>query len=138
MYVISVERGNTDSNRGDVRSKNKSAVGSATNMVSQDKNGVLVILSNERGKRMRLGRLLVIVLALLAAGCASATKAAVKNIDWGSRMGTYTYDEALAELGEPDVIGQSAEGMIAEWSLWRSPAVSIGFGFGDRRTSPKT
>ena len=79
---------------------------------------------------MQSGRLLIIVLALLAASCAYGTKAAVKNIDWGSRMGMYTYDEAVAELGEPDVIGQSSEGMIAEWSLWRSPAVSFGFGLG--------
>jgi len=79
---------------------------------------------------MRLGRLLIIVGALLAASCAYGTKAAVKDIDWGSCIGTYTYEEALAELGEPDVIGQSSEGMIAEWVLWRSPALSIGLGFG--------
>ena len=79
---------------------------------------------------MKLGGLLIIVLTLLTASCASGTKATVKNIDWGSRIGTYTYEEALAELGEPDVIGQSSEGMIAEWVLERSPAVSFGFGFG--------
>ena len=63
---------------------------------------------------MRLGRLLVIVLALLATSCAYGTKAAIKEIDWGSRIGSYTYEEALAELCEPDVMGQSREGMIAE------------------------
>ena len=68
--------------------------------------------------------------ALLAGGCASGTKATIKDIDWGSRIGTYTYEEALAELGEPDVIGQSSEGKIAEWVLQRSPNVSFGFGFG--------
>ena len=73
---------------------------------------------------------LLIVLALLAGGCASGTKAVIKDIDWGSRMGTYTYEEALAELGKPDVIGQSSEGMIAEWVLERSPNVTFGFGFG--------
>ena len=79
---------------------------------------------------MKLKCLLLTVLALLAWSCASGTKATVQNIDWGSRIGTYTYDEALAELGEPDVIGQSEEGMFAEWVLWRSLPVSIGFGFG--------
>ena len=79
---------------------------------------------------MKLGCLLLIVLVLLAGGCVSGNKAVIQDIDWGSRIGTYTYEEALAELGEPDVIGQSSEGMIAEWSLWRSPAVSIGIGFG--------
>ena len=73
---------------------------------------------------------LLIVLALLAGGCASGSKASVKDIDWGSRIGTYTYEEALADLGEPDVIGQSSEGTIAEWVLQRSPNVTFGFDFG--------
>ena len=79
---------------------------------------------------MKLRCLLLIVLALLAASCASGTKATVKDIDWGSRIGTYTYEEALAELGEPNVIGESSEGKIAEWVLRQSPMVSFGFGFG--------
>ena len=79
---------------------------------------------------MKLRCLLLIALALLAGSCASGTKATVKNVDWGSRIGTYTYQEALAELGEPDVIGQSSEGMISEWVLQRSPGFSFGFGFG--------
>ena len=79
---------------------------------------------------MKLRCLLLIVLTLLAGGCASGTKTTIKDIDWGSRIGTYTYNEALAELGEPDVIGQSSEGKIAEWVLQRSPNVTFGFGFG--------
>ena len=79
---------------------------------------------------MKLRRLLLIVLALLAGSCATGTKATVKDIDWGSRIGTFTYEEALAELGEPDVIGESSEGKIAEWVVRRSPMVSFGFGFG--------
>lgn len=42
----------------------------------------------------------------------------------------YTFEEAPAELGEPDVIGETSEGMIAEWVLRRSPTVSFGFGLG--------
>ena len=79
---------------------------------------------------MKMTCFLLIVLALLAGGCASGSKASVKDIDWGSRIGTYTYEEALADLGEPDVIGQSSEGTIAEWVLQRSPNVTFGFGFG--------
>jgi len=79
---------------------------------------------------MKLRCLLLIVFALLTGSCASGTKAAVNNIDWGSRIGTYTYEEALAELGEPNVTGQSSEGRIAEWGLRQSPNVSFGFGFG--------
>ncbi len=70
------------------------------------------------------------VLALLIGSCASGPKANIKNIDWRSRLGTYTYEEALAELGEPDVVGEAGEDMIAEWVLRRSPMVSFGFGFG--------
>jgi hypothetical protein len=79
---------------------------------------------------MKLLCLSFIVLALLTGSCASGPKANIKNIDWRSRIGTYTYEEALAELGEPDVVGEAGEGMIAEWVLRRSPMVSFGFGFG--------
>ena len=72
----------------------------------------------------------MIVLAFLAGSCAFGTKATVEDVDWGSRIGTYTYEEALAELGEPNVMGESSEGKIAEWVLRRSPMVSFGFGFG--------
>ena len=66
----------------------------------------------------------------LAGGCSSGPKANIKGIDWGSRIGTYTYEEALSELGEPNVIGESSEGMVAEWVIRRSPLVSFGFGLG--------
>jgi len=79
---------------------------------------------------MKLAWLSLIVLVFLAGSCTSGTKVSVKDIDWGSRIGTYTYEEALAELGEPDVIGQSSEGKIAEWVLQRSPNFSFGLGFG--------
>ena len=71
-----------------------------------------------------------IALAFLTGSCASGPKANIEKIDWKSRLGTYTYEEALAELGEPDVISETNEGMIAEWVLRRSPNVSFGFGFG--------
>jgi hypothetical protein len=79
---------------------------------------------------MKWGWLSFIALALLAGSCASGPKANIKNIDWGNRIGTYTYEEALAELGEPNVISETSEGMIAEWVIRRSPLVSFGFGFG--------
>jgi hypothetical protein len=70
------------------------------------------------------------VLALLTGGCASGPSANIKDIDWRSRIGTYTYEDALAELGEPDVVSETNEGTIAEWVIRRSPNVSFGFGFG--------
>lgn len=66
----------------------------------------------------------------MAGSCASSQKVKIDRIDWGGRIGTCTYEEALVELGEPDVIGESSEGMIAEWVVRRSPMVSFGLGLG--------
>ena len=79
---------------------------------------------------MKLSWLSLIVLALLAGACVSGPKANIKDIDWGKRIGTYTYEEALAELGEPNVLTETNEGAIAEWMLRRSPTVSFSFGVG--------
>jgi hypothetical protein len=79
---------------------------------------------------MKLSRVLFIVLVLLAGGCASGTRVIVADSEWSSRIGTYTYEDALAELGEPNAIGESTEGRIAEWVLRQSPGFSFGFGFG--------
>ncbi len=79
---------------------------------------------------MKLSWLLLIVLVLLTGSCASGPKANLKDIDWGKRIGTYTYEEALAELWEPNVMFETNEGRIAEWVLRRSPMISFGVGFG--------
>jgi hypothetical protein len=87
---------------------------------------------------MKLLWLSFIVSALLTGSCASGPKANINNIDWRNRIGTYTYEEALAELGEPDVVSESGEGTIAEWVLRQSPMVSFGFGFGGAGYGPHT
>jgi hypothetical protein len=79
---------------------------------------------------MKLSWLLLLVLVLLTGSCASGPKAHIKDIDWGKRIGTYTYEEALAEFGEPNVMSETNEGRIAEWMLRRSPMVSFGVGVG--------
>jgi hypothetical protein len=78
---------------------------------------------------MKLSWVLLTVMALLAGSCASGKKVTVTDNNWGNRIGTYTYGEALAELGEPNLISESSEGKIAEWFLQQSPAFSFGFGF---------
>jgi hypothetical protein len=90
------------------------------------------------GFAMRLKGLSFIVLAVLAAACASGPRANIDNIDWGSRIGTYTYDQALAELGEPNVMGESSDGKTAEWVLGQSPATAFSFGFGTGSVSRST
>ena|ERR1035437_8981485 len=48
--------------------------------------------------------------AILFAGCAT------HRIDWGSRLGNYTFDQAVTEFGPPDKQAKLSDGKtIAEW-----------------------
>src|SRR3954466_9126674 len=67
---------------------------------------------------------------LLIAGCATHPKVD-PNIDWNSRIGNYTYDQAVAEIGKPDVVAETNEGRIVDWILKESPQMSFGFGVGN-------
>ena|SRR5437016_4061294 len=52
--------------------------------------------------------------------------------DWNSRVGNYTYDEAVAELGPPDKSAKLSDGKtVAEWvQRRRGGGFSVGFGVG--------
>jgi hypothetical protein len=73
---------------------------------------------------------LLAVLALTAAfitGCKSTPP-----IDWNSRIGTYTYDQAVTDLGPPDKQAKLDNGKtVAEWITHRGggSGLSIGTGF---------
>jgi len=55
--------------------------------------------------------------------CATAPK-----IDWNSRMGTYTYDQAVLELGPPDRSATLTDGTkVVEWLTSRGQT----YGFSD-------
>ena len=55
--------------------------------------------------------LLALLAALVLAGCATTPK-----IDWAARVGHYTYDQAVLELGPPDKVAKLDNGVIvAEW-----------------------
>jgi len=66
---------------------------------------------------------LALVFGLL--GCAT------KRIDWSSRVGSYTYDQAISELGPPERSAKFTDGStVAEWLETRglrSGFVSGGF-----------
>lgn len=48
---------------------------------------------------------------MLVAGCATTPK-----VDWNSRVGNYTYDQAILELGPPDKVATLNDGTkVAEW-----------------------
>ena len=66
------------------------------------------------------------VLALFAAGCATKPKA-----DWNARVGNYTYDQAVVELGPPDRQSTLSDGRkVAEWVTGRTGGSGMSIGFG--------
>jgi hypothetical protein len=72
---------------------------------------------------------LLAILALATAfvlGCKTT-----KPVDWNSRVGTYTFDQAVAELGPPDRQAQLIDGKtVARWITHRSGGTSFGLGTG--------
>ena len=60
---------------------------------------------------------LLAFLILLLSGCATT------KIDWNSRVGNYTYDDAIAELGVPDRDATLSDGsIVGEWLRGRGGA----------------
>jgi hypothetical protein len=55
--------------------------------------------------------LFAVLAALVFAGCATGPK-----IDWAARVGHFTYDQAVIELGPPDKVAKLDNGIIvANW-----------------------
>ena len=70
--------------------------------------------------------LLLAALVMLNPGCASTPKP-----DWNQRVGNYTYDDAVRELGPPFSSARLQDGStVAEWFLKYGSQVSFGFGTG--------
>ncbi len=70
--------------------------------------------------------LLTLGLCVFLTGCAST------KIDWNSRIGNYTYDQAVMELGPPDKYAKLTDGtVVAEWMTRRGySGGSVGFMYG--------
>lgn len=65
----------------------------------------------------------LLLATLVAGGCAST-----KKIDWDARIGSYTYDQAILDLGPPDKKETLSDGrQVAEWMTARvqSPGFMI-------------
>ena len=63
---------------------------------------------------------------LLFSGCHSTPK-----VDWNSRVGSYTYDQAVTELGPPDKTAKLDDGRtVAEWITGYKRGSSFSFGTG--------
>src|SRR6267154_4002976 len=72
--------------------------------------------------KTRIG-LCLVLLSLVILGCKTTPK-----VDWDSREGNYTYDQAVTELGVPDKTARLSDGKtIAEWI---QPSRNGGFSFG--------
>jgi hypothetical protein len=60
-------------------------------------------------------------LSLWLAGCAT------QRVDWAARVGHYTYDQAVAEMGPPDREAKVGDGsIVAEWLLYRGTTYVYG------------
>ena len=56
----------------------------------------------------------VLLLAWLLIGCAT------QKVNWASRVGTYTFDQAITEIGPPDKQAKLTDGtIVAEWLTQR-------------------
>ena len=76
------------------------------------------------------------VLLILNLGlCVFLTGCATTKIDWNSRIGNYTYDQAVIELGPPDKYAKLTDGtIVAEWMTrrgysGRSAGMFSGYGY---------
>ena len=59
-------------------------------------------------------------------GCSSRPK-----VDWNARVGNYTFDQAVIDMGPPERSSQLSDGTtVAEWYTGSSPRMSFGFGVG--------
>ena len=60
--------------------------------------------------RATINWLVLMLVALVLAGCATP------KIDWTARVGDYTYDQAVLELGPPDKSAKLTDGtVVADW-----------------------
>ncbi len=83
--------------------------------------------------RFRSGFVLLGIFSLLFFNACRTTPKA----DWDSRIGTYTYQDAVAELGPPDKEAELPDGtLVAEWQTETRPRTSVGVGFGVGRYGP--
>ena len=75
----------------------------------------------------KLSFLTILALATaLIAGCKTT-----KPVDWNSRVGNYTFDQAVTELGPPDKQAKLSDGKtVAEWITHRNGGSGLSVGTG--------
>ena len=84
-----------------------------------------------------LARMMWLAILLIAAGSFAGCKSTPK-VDWDSRIGTFTYDQAVQELGPPDRTATLSDGKkIADW-VQHSHGGGLTFGIGTGYSSGHT
>src|SRR5882757_1570315 len=69
---------------------------------------------------------ILILIGGFIAGCKSTPK-----VDWDARVGSYTYDQAVTDLGPPDKQAKLTDGYtVAEWITHHSSGSGLSFGTG--------
>ena len=69
---------------------------------------------------------IVTLMTAFIAGCHTT-----KPVDWNSRIGNYTFDQAVTELGPPDKQARLSDGKtVAEWITRRSGGSGFTVGTG--------
>jgi len=69
---------------------------------------------------------LAVAAVLFLAGCVT------NRVDWNARIGHYTFDQAVIELGPPDKQAKLSDGRdVAEWVTrhYANSSVAVGTGF---------
>ncbi len=70
-------------------------------------------------RQARSGFLAAVAMAIILTGCAAP------KVDWPGRVGNYTFDQAVLELGPPDKDAKLEDGtLVAEWLTRRGYAYS--------------
>ncbi|MDB6018948.1 MAG: hypothetical protein JWR19_3437 [Pedosphaera sp.] len=73
------------------------------------------MLTSSFHRRQALPLLFCLLLFLLLAGCATKPR-----VDWHSRVGNFTFDQAVLELGPPDKSASLDNGtVVVEWLTQR-------------------
>src|SRR5687768_17367367 len=88
-----------------------------------------VVLMKMSNRTNFFAGVVLLLIAALFTACAHRPKID-PNINWNERIGSYTYEQAITELGKPDMIAESSEGRTVDWILKRSPNMSFGLGVG--------
>lgn len=71
------------------------------------------------------------LLCLLAVGCLVSVfqGCASSRVDWAGRIGTYSYDDAIRELGPPDKSAKLSDGStVADWLTSRGGRTVTSYG----------